>query len=605
MIKLIPEVIINRISAGEVIECPASIIKELIENSLDAGASEIEISLRNAGKSFISIRDNGHGIPKDDLPLALTPHATSKLNESYDLFDIHTFGFRGEALASIANVSKIKISSKHQDASKTYQIISEYGVMSNIELSRNIIGTSIEISNLFYSVPVRLKFLKSDRTELIKVIKVIQDAALSAINTSFRVISENKLLFHYQPTNDLLKRFSQIIEKSPKDFFVIQEQSDAYGIKAVTSIPNLNKPGTQNIRCFINSRPIQNKIINHAVKDSYGDLIPSNSYPICVLFINMPRKEVDINVHPAKTEVKFSDELALQQTIKKFFMKNINMHSNKTSIGLPNSTTHIFMKNCSQQGLNYQYKKIIPTTSITDSNRSFAKNISYPVYNSHENLALHEDSAPYYIEPSKEAQTPEALQQAQPILLGMPILQLANRYILSNNGTNIFVIDQHAVHERITYEQLKKDFFNGGIKSQILLTPEIIQVKEIDTILFKTNLNYFQDLGLVFDAILDDHIIIKAIPAILEKYDIKILISEIINDLHNYSSSNSIEIMTKKILATFACHHSIRSGKTLTIPEMSELLRSIETMENTGQCNHGRPSYCKISLRDLDKLFER
>lgn len=585
-IKRIPKFIINQIAAGEIVDRPSSIIKELIENSIDSNATQIRVSLLEAGKSKISVIDNGDGISKEDLPMAIEAHATSKLNTKYDLFDINTLGFRGEALTSISNISRTNITSRFKDSDLAYKLKSEGSKILAILPAELKIGTSVEVLDIFFSVPARLKFLKSFRTELSHCIKIFQSLALSNPKIAFELFSENKLLYKYEAKNNLKERLLEILKEDANNFFELKEEHEKFSIEAITSIPNLNKPDSSHIFCFVNGRFIQNKFINKAIKNAYNDLIPSNNYPVAALFLTLPNKDIDVNVHPAKTEIKFLDPFIIQKSITNIFSKKILDYASRSNINLANEIIKLNYKSNAQR-----YNNI----NTSNYNNTYPKQHLSLKQNTYE---LMEKPAPY-ISQTNNIDKPTALN------FGEAIFQFSNKYIISKKENEIFIIDQHAANERIVYEKLKKEYFNSGIKSQKLLIPEIISMEHLDIELLLSYKDYFKSLGLIFEKIDKEHIVINTIPALIKDSVIADLIETLISEIREFNETTFIQEKVKKILATFACHNSIRAGKSLSIQEMNALLRSLESIDQSAECNHGRPSYCKFTLNDLDKLFER
>lgn len=588
MIKLIPDLVVNRIAAGEIIERPASIVKELLENSLDAGATAVTIRVLDAGKSLISVTDNGRGISKDELYLALTAHATSKLDDTYDLHNINTFGFRGEALASIANVSKISIASRTADSTVGYKITAEFGRAGEITHSNLNPGTTVEVSDLFAITPARLKFMKGNKTELSHIRKVIENAALSRIDIDITLVSDDKVILKYKPCKDLAGRFAQILGPESNDnLFSFTEEMGVYSIQSVTSIPNYNRPGTYNVRSFVNARPVYDRFITKSVKEAYSNMIPFNAYPISVVFMRLPNNEVDVNVHPTKNEVRFVHESDVQESVRKVFEKHVMKHANRSSLSLNNIAS--YYKSPTRPGSqNYTYKSVTPP-NVTLNKPSYTLP-DCAVYQVNEDIADYSAKAP---------------NDNTQIYLGTPVFQFASRYIISRTEAEIFIIDQHAAHERIIYEGLKDQFFKHGIVIQTLLSPEKVSGIALNTDSVLQNLDYLKTIGMIVEVTPEDDVVISGIPALLEGCSAKDLLLEVISELNEYTQTSSIEDRIKKHLATFACHHSIRSGRSLTQEELAALVRNIEKLENSAQCNHGRPTYCKLSLLDLDKLFDR
>lgn len=613
-IEKLPQFIVNQIAAGEVIERPASIIKELVENSIDAHSSKIEISIVNAGKSYISIYDNGDGIQKDDFHNAVTLHATSKLH-NLNLNEIDYLGFRGEALASIASVAKISITSKYKDSNETWKAIYDKNNVKDLIPATLNSGTKIEVSDLFFSVPARLNFLKTDATELSNIINTCKQIILPYNNISLRLSSNNRLILNYPPSTIKIRISDILGNEFTDDLYELNYDSEACKITGFVGKPTLNFNTQNKLFFYINGRYVKDKYLSLALKNAYSNLIPHDRYPIAVLFIDLPKKDFDVNVHPRKLEVRFRDIKKLQQNIDTAVKNIISKVSNISSVFIANNFRDSLINI-----QNKNYKKSNETlTEIKNFNNDLIFNNPTSKINS-----LQEDSSNFEIdfipEFSGQAEEQEHLQQNNLfelqtktsldniIDLGTAVTQFMNKYIISKSSEFIFLIDQHAVHERVVFEKLKKNFYDKRIESQQLLIPEMVYLSENDIELLNNNKDQIKELGITFKKISNDSIEITSLPIILIESNKSELIKDLIEDFTNdddVTCNNSMKNKIERILATFACHTSIRSGKTLSVEEMNQILKLIETTENSAQCNHGRPSYIKLSLKDLDKLFER
>jgi len=591
-IKLLSPITINRIAAGEVIERPASAIKELVENSIDAGADKIEVTIHNGGRNLIIVSDNGSGMSKDDLSIAVERHTTSKLNED-DISDINYFGFRGEALASIASVSRMKIISKYNDEAWS---ISVHGG-ENLGLSPASLnkGTKVIIEDLFFAVPARLKFLKSEKQETQSILEILKKIAMANPHISITLENENKILLQ---TTSGENNLSEIIGKDfLENAIPIDSNYDNIHIKGYVSYPTYNKGTSSDQHFFVNKRPIRDKLFSAVTKVAYQDLISHDRYPIVVLFVSLDNEDVDVNVHPTKAEVRFKDPSTLRSAIISVIKKALNENSQKTSSTIGFDTISAFSSNQTKSLVrdstpNYQY---IPKSYSTPSRKEIEilQEVNKPNFTSF-NIT---PPAPQPIAPQ------ESFLSEPP--LGFAKCQFHENYIISQTKNGIIIIDQHAAHERIVYEKLKEQFRNNSAKSQKLLLPTIIELDEyqVDQIIEKIEL--FNKFGLKIEKFGNAGIRILETPAILGNIDPSQIIRDILENLENYGEEISLEEKINEILATTACHGSVRSGRILTIEEMNALLRQMEATPYSGQCNHGRPTYITLNLKDVEKLFER
>lgn len=583
MIKRLPNHIINQIAAGEVVERPASVIKELVENSIDAKATSIEIKIVDGGKSLISIRDNGIGISKDDLPLAIERHATSKLPEE-DLFNINTFGFRGEALASISSIARIRIKSKKSDSENAYELKHENGV-SEINLAVLNVGTIIEVTDLFYTTPARLKFLKSTNTESDACYNVFVNIALAYPSIAFKYVEDGRDKISLRSTSSLGERAKDLFgEEFAQNTKYIEKDS----ISGFIGVPNYNRATSSHQRFFINGRCIKDRQLSSIVKNAYNDVIPAGRYPVCVLFIDVPNEMIDVNVHPAKTEVRFRDIHNVTSSIYSFIKNNLHEGLSQQA----SSAT-------ARMGLNFSRISnaavAIETPVVRDINIPRPVTASLNAYGS--------------IMSIKSVNTnciiPDLchdIDEEPTSFFGKAIAQVDNAYIVSEKNGELLIIDQHAICERMLLEKLLN---KEAIESQQLLIPSVITLEKSLVEIVTENIEFLERLGFIIERMSPETIAIRGIPAILGECDADALCRDVIDELSHCGTACAFENKIRMVYATMACHRSIRAGKSMTIVEMNALLEEAANTPNIAQCCHGRPSYVVLSSNDLKKIFER
>lgn len=608
-IKLLSQNIINQIAAGEVIERPASVIKELMENAIDACATEIVVHIIDAGKSFISVSDNGIGMDKDSLELCVLSHATSKL-ASDNLFDIHTFGFRGEALPSISSVSRMTIASAKQH-SVGWSLQMEGVTSQKISpISRNI-GTTVEIRDLFFATPARLKFLKSDAAELENCNTVFNRIALAFCGISFKFIDTNKEKLSYTKTNDLETRIEDIFGTTfTKNMFKINCEQETLKLYGYIGVPTFNKASTGYQYFFVNNRFVKDKIFMSALKSAYAGLIPTGRYAVAIIFLEIPFNMVDVNAHPAKIEVRFRDAERVRLFIVSALKKAL------FSFGSKSTTTELIDNFYAKKNME---NNTIPVTPSYENKRSSEYNplLSSPVFSASKNLEFSNGNSELssinnYRESRINTDTASEASQFSLNLaqttnnntpsMGHALHQINCTYIVATTDDSLIVVDQHAAAERIMLEELKK---NLKLRAQNLLIPEIYTLSEANISLLKINDELLRKLGVYIDYLSKDLISINALPAMLETSNAKSIVTDIIDELSMFGDLYSIDEKIHSILSSMSCHGSIRAGKQMSIEEMNHLLRQMEISENIAQCCHGRPTYIKISIKDLDKFFER
>ena len=584
----------NQIAAGEVIERPSSALKELVENSIDAGASTIDIVYANGGKSFLSVKDNGQGINKEDLSLALARHATSKMSTIGDLTSINSLGFRGEALASIGSVSYLTIKSKLMAAVEAFEISSSYGEVKEVKPSQYLEGTLIEIKNLFKSIPARLKFLKTDRAEGISILEVVKKLALSNPEIGFKLYeikdegNPREILRLNGSTEP--NRLSIRIEEVLKNAFMenshqIDYESDNIKISGYISSPTFISGNANNCYFFVNGRFIRDRSLLSFTRMAYGDLLEKAAFPSAILFLNVPSEEVDVNVHPSKMEIKFKKLDLIRQILKSAVRKGLNIDRFNTRSHLSKQAYSYFRKDPSLK--NHQ-------TADFSSNE-----IQRPGLEMDLNTALRVDQKSDFTNADKGVQNLENNR------LGTPKAHLFKNFIVAQNDNELVIVDQHAAHERILYEKLKSQKYDQGIAIQELLVPEIVEFTsvEVDAILEKQSM--MKQLGLEIERFGPCSICVRGTPAVLGKICPKTLLIDLLKDLENLTSLETLENKIDNVFSSMACHGAVRSGRILKYEEMDILLREMEQTPNSDQCNHGRPTYLKLTLEKINKLFGR
>jgi DNA mismatch repair protein MutL len=620
-IKLLSNHTINKIAAGEVIERPASVIKELVENSIDSGAKNIDIIINSGGRNYISVKDDGSGIAKEDLSIAVLRHTTSKLDET-NIDDIKHLGFRGEALASIGAVSRMSIASKKLQTDEGGWVIEvNGGEISEIAPSPIALGTHIIVSDLFFTTPARLKFLKTEKAETAAIIEIIKKLALANAEINFTLKVDNKeVIANNQETPSFLSKMEQLIGKEfIENNLAIQNNYNEINISGFISHPTFNKAHSNDLFLFVNNRPIKDKILTTCVKIAYQDFLSPNRHPTVVLFINLPSSEVDVNVHPTKAEVRFRDTASLRSLIISSIRSAITASFNKTSTTIATKTLESFTpgnngpvsSNLSSSSSyaktpNYYLREDINPIKQQQTDYKFLNDIQKP-FISHfsvrpsENLnRLEQQSQTPSVESAVSGQTNQAFP------MGAAKCQLNETYIISQTAKSVIIVDQHAAHERIVYEKLKQFFYNQNeIKTQRLLIPQIIELDEHKLELIIDKIDEFKKLGLFIEKFGNNAIKVSEVPSLIATNDIQNLIQDIVANLVEHEEDNSFNSMLNEILATFACHHSIRKGRVLNLDEMNSLLRSMEETPGSSQCNHGRPTFIELKLSDIENLFER
>ena len=596
-IRLLPETVINRIAAGEVVERPSSAVKELIENSLDAGATRVEVVLRDGGKSLVAVTDNGFGMTADDMSVAIKRHATSKL-AGEDLFNVHTMGFRGEALPSLGAVSRMTITSRPPASESAWEIQLEGGQVGVPTPAAHPPGTRIEIRDLFYATPARLKFLKSDRAETGQILDVVKRLAMARPGVAFSVHDGARERLRVSPaTGDILdSRLDRLGAIMGRDFaenaLRINAERDEVRLHGYAGVPTLNRANSMQQFLFVNDRPVRDKLLFGAVRAAYMDFLARNRHPMVALFLEVEPQLVDINVHPAKAEVRFRDEGTVRGLIIGALKHALAEAGHRASTTV--SAAALGAMQPAQQPLRagggnggYQYRPSITSREISEAAAVFQAPLDAPM-------------APSAM--SEVAPTPREVEEFP---LGAARAQVHETYILSQTDDGIVIVDQHAAHERLVYESMKRSLDETGVSRQALLIPEVVELGESEAARITARSEELTELGLVLEVFGEGAVLVREVPSLLGQVDAKALVRDLADELAAFGDAYSLKEKLEDVCGTMACHGSVRAGRRLNSEEMNALLREMEATPHSGQCNHGRPTYVELKLADIERLFGR
>lgn len=599
-IQLLPDQLISQIAAGEVVERPASALKELLENSLDAGSTDIQVSLLQGGTKQMRVADNGMGVAKDDLALALTRHATSKIASLEDLESVASLGFRGEALASIASISRTQLLSRQAGNKHAWRIASVGSEVSDIEPAALDAGTIIEVSDLYFNTPARRKFLKTEGTEFGHCEEAFNRIALSRPDVALMLQHNGRVLSRFV-TGAPERRFTEVLgSEFAAESISIDESAAGLRLWGMVAKPTFNRNSRDTQYVYVNGRFVRDKLIAHAIRQAYQDVLHHDRHPAFVLFLELDPNLVDVNVHPAKTEVRFRDGQAIHRFI---------FHSLNKALATPTGVSNAVTAN------QAQYNPFA-------NNASQTANAPYPTFQSQINLSANENTSFYQtlfggaqtLTQQSNAFTPanNALDSAastQEYPLGFAVAQIHGVYVLAQNAQGLVVVDMHAAHERIMYEKLKTALDSKTVAMQPLLLPVSFNADKLEVATVSeqltTGADSLQQLGFDIAILSPTTLAVRAIPTMLQHADAVILARDVLRDLRDYGASRALTERRNELLGTMACHAAVRANRSLTIPEMNALLRDMEATERSGQCNHGRPTWFQVSMADLDKMFMR
>ena len=608
IIREMPTETVNRIAAGEVVERPASVIKELVENSVDAGASQIDIFYDGGGLGLISVTDNGSGMSENCLSVAIKRHATSKLlpdsEGNWDLLNINTMGFRGEALPSIASVSRLQIKSQLKNAKNSWKITVEGGQQSSVAPAPRLIhhGTQVTVKDLFYATPARLKFMKSERSESLAISDNVKRIAMANPSIGFKLSNIKRTLFNVQKNqNDQKARLSRLASVLGEDFtsnsILIDKIRDEISLSGYAGLPTYSRGNTQHQFLFVNGRPVRDKILHGAVRGAYQDFLARDRHPIVALYIDLPNDHVDVNVHPSKNEVRFRNPGLVRGLIVSALRHSLAAAGHRAS-----TTTSHFALGKMQTGENqytFQRNYNNPSNNATirfdgsiHAESTLSQDTPYPT--NYGFSAKFENNKEYNIEQDNDLYP-----------LGIARAQLHETYIISQTQDGIIIVDQHAAHERLVYEKMKASLEGQGIERQTLLIPEIVELSDADVQRLLDRKGELKDMGLSFEGFGEGAVAVSETPSLLGEMNIQKLMQDLADDISEYDEALSLKEKFEHVCGTMACHGSVRAGRILNNDEMNSLLRQMENTPHSGQCNHGRPTYVELKLADVERLFGR
>lgn len=589
---------VNRIAAGEVIERPANAVKELVENAIDAGALDIKVTLLEGGKKLIQIEDNGCGMDASELALSIERHATSKLPEGDmgdNMFQIRTLGFRGEALPSIGAVAKLDIISRSQSDDTAHSISVHGGVRAAVKPASGSFGTRVEVHDLFYATPARLKFLKTDRAENQAVADIVKRLAMAHPEIAFRLLSDGRQQFYYPAeTGDqaTLNRLSAIMGRDFEDNALpVEVERDGLRLWGFCAVPTYNLATAQKQFLVVNGRPVKDKLLTGAVRGAYQDFLASNRHPALALFLRVPEQDLDVNVHPAKSEVRFRDPGLVRSMIVGGLRAAISGAGHRASTTLASETLGRFNSFSAPGGSR-------PTLPAGLDRRLFETGF--------------QEASDTHQQWQHSANVESAISQDEPVdfPLGAARAQIHETYIIAQTSDGLIVVDQHAAHERLVYERMKKQMAEAGVKRQLLLIPEIVELDSAGGSAVLDRADELAELGLVIEAFGNEQagrvsVMIREIPALLGATDAAGLLRDLAEEIEALGQGHALKEKLEDVCSSMACHGSVRAGRRLSGAEMNALLREMEATPHSGQCNHGRPTYIKLARADIERLFGR
>jgi len=624
-IQLLSPRLANQIAAGEVVERPASVAKELLENSLDSGARRIDVEVEQGGVKLLRVRDDGGGISADDLPLALARHATSKIRELEDLEGVLSLGFRGEALASISSVARLTLTSRTANASEAWQVETEGRDMTpRVQPAAHPVGTSVEVRDLFFNTPARRKFLKAEKTEFDHLQEVIRRLALARFDVGFHLRHNGKSILSLHEAHDETARARRVGAICGPGFMEqalpIDVERNGLRLWGWVGLPTFSRSQADLQYFFVNGRAVRDKLVAHAVRQAYRDVLFNGRHPTFVLFLELEPNGVDVNVHPTKHEVRFREGRSVHDFLYGTLHRALADVRPEDQLAAPAAAADIVRPSGQQAGEFGPQGEMRLASPVLEQPRapqfSISNGGSGSGYQSQYSprpsqlLPAAESQAVYrefYKPLSDVAAAPSSLPESQGDIppLGYALAQLKGIYILAENAVGLVLVDMHAAHERIMYERLKVAMASEGLSGQPLLVPESLALSQREADCAEEHAQWFQRLGFELQRLGPETLAIRQIPALLKQAEANRLVQDVLADLMEYGTSDRIQAHLNELLGTMACHGAVRANRRLAIPEMNALLRDMESTERSGQCNHGRPTWTQMGLDDLDKLFLR
>ncbi|MBO6900159.1 MAG: DNA mismatch repair endonuclease MutL [Rhizobiaceae bacterium] len=587
-IRQLTDTVINQIAAGEVIERPASVVKELVENALDAGATRVEVATAGGGLSLIRVTDNGDGMPPEELPLAVSRHCTSKLTD--DIHDIRSLGFRGEALPSIGSVARLSLRSRQEGADSAAQISVEGGRVSAVKPVAANRGTTVEVRDLFFATPARLKFMKSERAETAAITEVVKRMALAFPHVRFTLTGadRNTLELPAVPADGegLLRRIAQVMGRDfAENTLSIETEREGVALSGYASIPSFSRGNAMLQYFYVNGRPVRDKLLTGAIRGAYMDVLPRDRHAVAALFIMLDPALVDVNVHPAKADVRFRDPGLVRGLIVGAIRQTLSAGGIRASTSAASAMMDAFRAEGSPRSTSaIQRQPYTPPRGLAEAGQALF------------------DAGPTLSAPIAEPENAAALNEAP---LGAARAQIHENYIVAQTADSLVIVDQHAAHERLVYEALKRGLESRPVAAQMLLIPEVIDMPEEDADRLAAHAALLARLGLGLERFGPGAVAVRETPAMLGDTDVVGLVRDLADEIADNDTAETLRERLNKVAATMACHGSVRSGRRLKPDEMNALLREMEATPGSGTCNHGRPTYIELKLGDIERLFGR
>ncbi|HZX22714.1 MAG TPA: DNA mismatch repair endonuclease MutL [Woeseiaceae bacterium] len=601
-IRILPEHLVNQIAAGEVVERPASVVKELVENSLDAGARRIEVDIEAGGARLIRIRDDGAGIPEAEVGLALARHATSKIDSLDDLEAVASLGFRGEALPSIASVSRLSLTSRAAGAGSAWRVGADNGAVSEPVPAAHPEGTTVEVRDLFFNTPARRRFLRTEKTEFQHIDRTLRRLALSRFDVQFTLTHNGRSVMHLPAATDgtgRLRRLSQVLgERFAAECIEVEREAQGIALAGWLALPTYSRSQADLQYSYVNGRAVRDKVLMHAVRHGYRDVLFHGRHPAYLISVSLDPARVDANAHPAKHEVRFRDS----RSVHEFVFRSIEQALAETRPGARPAAAAVAAPATLREFRQSAMPLAAADWPVAESGAAEPL-AAYAALAGSDEPGSDEPDATATVA-ATEAQAPSPAAGAVPPL-GYALAQLHGIYILAENADGLVLVDMHAAHERITYERLKRAFADRHVVRQPLLVPRTVEVSRAEADLAEQHADEFREVGLVLDRHGPESVVIREIPTLLAASAAEELVRDVLADLAEHGTSGRIAGHVDELLATMACHHSVRANRSMTVPEMNALLRAMETTERADQCNHGRPTWTALGLRELDRLFLR
>ena len=604
MIRRLPAQTVNRIAAGEVIERPASVIKELVENALDAGASQIDIRYEDGGRTVITVTDDGKGMDPANLSLAVERHATSKLPDDTDLLNIATMGFRGEALPSIGSVARLSLISQTEDDDSAWELRVEGGVKHDLRPAPRfgLHGTRVDVRDLFYATPARLKFMKSERSESMAISDIVKRLAMANPHVGFTLTNGQRTSLRVSGTplseDGRLVRLSKILSDDfGANAVAVEAEREGIELSGFAGLPTFSRGNSAHQYLFVNGRPVKDKLLTGAVRGAYQDFLARDRHPVVALYLDLPLEHVDVNVHPAKSEVRFRNPGLVRGMIVSALRHALAGAGHRAST----TVSDYALGKIQTEQENYAYQGRYGGTS-----RGYAP----PPFSNDPALQPLIDGMSARVEETPDGFVSPIPRQADQVPiedypLGMARAQLHETYIVAQTGDGIVIVDQHAAHERLVYEEMKQKMAGQGVPRQTLLIPDVVELGETDTARILARHEELAEMGLVIEPFGQGTICVRETPALLGEVNVQGLLRDLADDLAEYDEALSLKERFEHVCGTMACHGSVRAGRRLNAAEMNALLRQMEATPHSGQCNHGRPTYVELKLADIERLFGR